>query len=151
VKVRKARTSDVKSIQRLVNRYAKKNRIIPRSMSDLFDNIRDFVVGEEDGKVVGACALHVHWDDLAEIRSLAVEEKCQGRGIGKALVRRSLKEARALGVGKVFALTQRPDYFRAFGFTDAEKSSLPQKIWKDCLNCLKFPDCDESATIKTLG
>jgi amino-acid N-acetyltransferase len=151
VKVRKAKAADVKKIQKLVNKYARKYQIIPRSLNDLYENLRDFFVSEEDGKVTGVCALHVLWEDLAEIRSLVVEKEQQEKGIGKALVKRSLKEAKSLGIKRVFALTYLPEYFKSFGFHGIDKSKLPQKIWADCLRCPKFPECDETAVIIAIG
>lgn len=150
MKVRKAKTSDIKAIHRLINDSAKKQEMIPRSLNDLYENLRDLLICEQDGQVQGVCALHVLWEDLAEIRSLAVKKEFQGRGIGKSLIRRSLKEAGTLGMKRVFALTYMPGYFKKFGFKDIDKSKLPHKIWGDCLRCHKFPECDETAVIKEL-
>lgn len=150
MKVRKARTSDLKYIHKLINDFAKREEMLPRSLSELYESIRDFFVCEDDGKIVGVCALHIIWEDLAEIRSLAVDRGYQKIGIGKTLVRRCLKEAKELGLKKVFALTYIPEFFRKMGFIDIEKSSLPQKIWGDCLRCHKFPECDEHAVIKNI-
>ncbi|HEB02344.1 MAG TPA: N-acetyltransferase [Nitrospirae bacterium] len=144
--IRKARTSDVKSIQKLINAYAKKHKLIPRSLNDLYEKIRDLTVYDNaKGTVQGVCALHVAWEDLAEIRSLAVSSRSKGKGIGKALVRHALKEATHLGVKKVFVLTYYPEYFQQLGFEEVDKAKLPHKIWADCLNCHKFPECDETA------
>lgn len=145
--IRKAKTSDIKSVQKLVNDFAKEYMMIPRSLNDLYENIRDFIVNEENSRVNAACALHVVWEDLGEIRSLAVEKDAQGRGIGRELVRMALEEAKELGVNEVFTLTYNPDFFKQFGFTDIDKSKLPHKIWGDCINCHKFPECDEVALI----
>jgi amino-acid N-acetyltransferase len=144
--VRKAGISDVKAMQKLINSYAKKHKIIPRSLNDLYEHIRDFSVFEsERGVVQGVCGLSVAWEDLAEIRSLAVSTRYKNRGIGTALVENALNEARELGIRKVFVLTYYPEYFSRFGFNEVDKASLPHKIWADCLNCHKFPDCDETA------
>ena len=148
--IKKAKTSDVKTIHRLINNAAKKEEMLPRSLNDLYENLRDLVICVEDGRVQGVCALHVLWEDLAEIRSLVVKQESQGRGIGKALLEMSIKEARALGAKRVFVLTYKPGYFKKFGFKDIDKSELPQKIWGDCLRCPKFPECDELAVIKEL-
>ena len=145
--IRKARLPDVKAIHALVNAYALKGLLLPRSLSDLYESIRDYYVWEEDGMIVGVCALHVAWEDLAEVRSLAVEESATGRGIGRALVERCLEEARELAVSRVFALTYQEAFFSKLGFVEVDKQSLPQKIWADCLKCVKFPDCDETAVI----
>lgn len=147
MKIRKALISDVKQVQRLVNEFAKKEEMLPRSLNDLYENIRDLFVYEDKGQVSGACALHILWDDLAEIRSLAVSRELQGRGIGKQLLKTCLKEAKQLGIKRVFALTYQPEFFRKIGFADIDKSKLPQKIWGDCLRCPKFPECDEDAVI----
>lgn len=121
--------------------------MIPRSLNELYESIRDLLVSEEAGAITGVCALHILWEDLAEVRSLAVKKEYQRTGIGRKLVRRCLSEARSLGIKRVFALTYQPDFFRRMGFTDIEKSSLPQKIWGDCIRCPKFPECDEHALI----
>jgi len=124
--------------------------MLPRPLSELYEGMRDFIVCEDNGKILGACALHIIWEDLAEVRSLAVDRGYQKMGIGKALVRRCLKEAKELGLKRVFALTYNPKFFKKLGFVDIDKSSLPQKIWGDCLRCHKFPECDENAVIKHL-
>lgn len=141
---------DAKEIHVLVNQFAKRDEMLPRSLNEIFENIRDFFVCSEDGQTVGTAALHVLWEDLAEIRSVAVTNSHQGKGIGKKLVKRCLREARALGVKKVFALTYHPGFFKELGFSDVDKNSLPQKIWGECLKCHKFPECNEIAVIKTL-
>lgn len=148
MKIRKAAISDVKEIQRLVNEFARKEQMIPRSVNELYENVRDFVVAEDKNGIVGACALHILWDDLAEVRSLAVKNEYQGKGIGSRMVRNCLKEARALGIKRVFVLTYQPDFFRKLRFKDTDKASLPQKIWGDCIRCPKFPECDEHALIR---
>jgi amino-acid N-acetyltransferase len=150
IKFRKAMVQDAKTIQQLINSYARRDLMLPRSLNEIYENIRDHIVCEIDGKVAGVCALHILWEDLAEIRSLAVNRDAQRKGIGSKLVRRALREAKALGVRKVFVLTYQPDFFRNLGFQDIEKSTLPQKIWGDCLRCHKFPECDEHALIKEI-
>ncbi len=148
--IRKARIPDVKTMQTLVNSYAESGQMLARTLNDLYEGLRDFSVFEENGSVVGVCALHVSWDGLAEIRSLAVRPDRVKKGIGKALVGHCLAEAKALGVGRVFVLTYQSPFFRSLGFSDLDKKELPHKIWTDCLNCVKFPDCDESALMITL-
>jgi amino-acid N-acetyltransferase len=120
------------------------------SLSDVYEQIRDFFVAEERGAVRGACALHVIWDDLAEIRSLAVDPRHRNWGVGQALVRNCLEEARRLEIHQVFALTYRPKFFQKLGFTPVDKAQLPHKVWRDCLKCTKFPDCDETAVMRVL-
>lgn len=148
--IRKARLNDVKEIQRLIKQYSTRGEILPRSLVELYDHLRDFFVYIKNRKVVGICALHVCWEDLGEIRSLAVQEELRKMGIGMALVKACLKEAKALGIKRVFALTYRPDFFERLDFKVVDKSILPHKIWTDCLKCVKFPDCDEVAVLKEL-
>ena len=151
MKIRKAEMGDVKTAHRLINQFAEKFQMIPRSLNDLYENLRDLIVCEENGKVEGVCALHVLWEDLAEIRSLAVSKEAQKKGVGKRLVKKALKDAKGLGIKKVFALTYYPDYFiKSFGFREIDKAELPHKIWGDCLRCHKFPECDEIAVIKEI-
>ncbi len=150
MKIRKAKIADLKQAHKLINDYAKKEEMIPRSLSELYENVRDFIVCEYNGNICGVCALHIMWEDLAEIRSLAVDREYQKVGIGKDLVKQCLKEAKALGLKKVFALTYHPEFFKKIGFVDIDKSSLPQKIWGDCLRCPRFPGCDEHAVIVEL-
>jgi amino-acid N-acetyltransferase len=147
LKIRKAKISDLKQVHKLINEYAKKEEMIPRSLSELYENMRDFIVCEYNANICGVCALHIMWEDLAEIRSLAVDSEYQKIGIGKNLVRQCLKEAKLLGLQKIFALTYHPEFFKKLGFVDIDKSSLPQKIWGDCLRCPRFPGCDEYAVI----
>ena len=148
--VRKAKLQDVKKIQRLVNFYAKKNEMLPLSLADLYDNIRAFYVYEKRGKVLGCAALHVTWEKLGEIRSLAVQRSKQKKGVGRKIVKACLKEAKALGLERVFVLTYQPTYFKKFGFKDIDKYQLPHKVWRDCIKCVYFPDCDEDALIKNI-
>lgn len=149
-KIRKASVADAKLIHKLVNDFARKEQMLPRSLNDIYECLRDFVVLDEDGQIKGVCALRILWEDLAEVRSLVVPEEFQGKGIGSKLVKRCLKDAADLGIKKVFALTYRDDFFKRVGFKDINKNKLPQKIWGDCLRCHKFPDCDETAVIITL-
>jgi amino-acid N-acetyltransferase len=146
--IRKAKISDVKEIHSLVNQYAEQDLMLPRSLNNLYDNIRDYYVVEIDGKVKGCVALNIVWDDLAEIKALAVDESERGKGWGKKLVETALKEAKELGIKKVFALTLIKDFFNKLGFKTVQKRRLPQKIWGECIHCIKFPDeCNEIAVI----
>jgi amino-acid N-acetyltransferase len=151
LKIRKTKISDLKYIHKLINDFARRETMLPRSLSELYEGMRDFIVCEDNGKILGACALHIVWEDIAEVRSLAVDKGYQKLGIGKTLVRRCLKEAKELGLKRVFALTYNPEFFKKLGFVDIDKSSLPQKIWGDCLRCHKFPECDETAVIINLS
>ncbi len=144
-KVRKARISDAERIQYLINEYAKLGLMLPRSIQSIYENIRDFWVYEEGEEVLGVCALTIFWSDLAEIRSLAVDPKHTGRGIGTALVKRALSEAKEFGIPRIFTLTYQVKFFEKLGFKVIDKEKLPHKIWRDCINCVKFPNCDETA------
>ena len=148
--IRKAKISDVKEIQKMVEVYAQKGEMLPRSLSELYDNLRDFFVYEEEGEVAGVCALHISWDDLAEVRSLVVAERHIRKGIGKKLVTACVDEAREFGIKRVFALTYQRAFFEKLGFHEVDKAQLPHKIWGDCIKCSKFPDCDEIAMVKEL-
>ena len=143
--IRKAILQDARQIHRLLLTYAKDGLVLSRSLMEIFEAIRDFYVFVEGDRVVGAAALNICWEDLAEVRSLVVDESFAGRGIGKHLVEACLSEARTLGIGRVFALTYQQVFFEKLGFSVIEKSELPQKIWGDCIKCAKFPECDEIA------
>ncbi|MBE0575735.1 MAG: N-acetyltransferase [Desulfuromonadales bacterium] len=143
--IRKAILQDARQIHKLLLNYAKDGLVLPRSLMDIFEAIRDFYVFVEDGRVVGAAALNICWEDLAEVRSLVVDENYNGRGIGRYLVEACIAEARQLGIGRIFALTYQQTFFEKLGFQVIEKSELPQKIWGDCIKCAKFPECDEIA------
>ena len=148
--IRKARIGDVKEIQKLLTSYASRGEMLSRSLSELYDSLRDFYIFEADGKVLGTSALHIVWEDLAEVRSVAVAEDAGRRGIGSQVVGACLDEARALGLKRLFCLTYKPDFFAKFGFVVVDKSELPHKVWGDCIKCVKFPDCDEIAMILDL-
>ena len=153
--IRGARMGDVKKIYNLLQFFAEKDLLLGRSLSSLYDQLRDFNVYVEDtgessaesGELLGACALHICWDNLAEIRSLAVTDGYQSKGIGKQLVEKALSEAGSYGINRVFTLTYQPDFFRRLGFNDIDKSELPHKVWSDCIQCSKFPDCNEEALV----
>jgi amino-acid N-acetyltransferase len=150
--LRKAHISDVTAIHRLVNSCAERGEMLPRSLAELYDNMRDYFVYVDEGHdaVSGACALHICWENLAEIRSLCVVESSRRRGIGHDLVKACMDEALEFGIEKLFVLTYRNDFFRGFGFEEVEKTELPQKIWTDCIKCPKFPQCDEIAMTKAI-
>jgi amino-acid N-acetyltransferase len=146
--IRKARMADVKTIQQLIAEYAKKGDMLPRSLSDIYENLRDyFVYAENGGEVVGSAAIHIMWEDLAEVRSLAVKGDRMRKGVGTQLVEACVSEAIMLGITRVFALTYKPAFFEKLGFRQVDKAELPHKIWSDCLKCSKFPDCDEIALV----
>jgi amino-acid N-acetyltransferase len=145
--VKKAKMSHAKEIHTLINNYAKKGELLPLSLYNIFEHIRDFYIIEKDGQVVGCCALKPAWKDTGEIRSLAIKEEEQNKGLGEKLVKKALEDAKELGLKKVFCLTNKPTFFEKMGFKKVSKKSLPQKIWKDCVDCIKFPQCDEVALI----
>jgi amino-acid N-acetyltransferase len=148
--IRKAMIADVKTIQFIINEYADQGQMLPRSLNELYENLRDFSVYEDNGGIAGVCALHISWDGLAEVRSLAVRKDRIGKGIGAGLVKHCLREAVDLGAGRVFVLTYQEGFFKKQGFSPVDKKELPHKIWTDCLNCVKFPNCDETALIISL-
>ena len=149
--IRNAGIKDIKPIHDLLQHFSAKGLLLGRSLSSLYDQLRDFKIFEDHeagpSGVAGVCALHVCWENLAEIRSLAVVEKCQKRGVGSALVRGCLDEAGGFGITRVFTLTYQPDFFAKLGFRKIDKGELPHKVWSDCIHCPKFPDCDEVAMI----
>lgn len=149
--IRKARIEDIKQLQALINGFAKRNLMLGRSLNELYEHLRDFWVMVKKDKVIACAALHISWDDLAEIKSLAVAKPHQHKGTGTALVGACLKEARQLGARRVFVLTYQPAYFRQFGFTQVTHADLPHKVWAECINCCKFPHCQEIALIKNLA
>lgn len=148
--VERARLDDVEAMKALLDDFARSGDLLARSRLDLYESIRDFVVAREGGELLGLSALRICWIDLAEVRSLAVRRDCQRRGIGRLLVERCLEDARDLGLARVFALTYRPHFFQTLGFHEVEKSTLPHKVWQDCIHCVKFPDCDETAVMRHL-
>lgn len=150
--IRKANISDVKAIHSFLSEYGNDGELLARPLSELYDHVRDFFVYEdpESNKVVGCGSLQFCWEDLAEVRSLAVHRDFHGKGVGTKLVEAALSEAVSFGIKKVFTLTYRPDFFKGFDFSIIDRSELPLKIWTDCVSCVKFPDCDETAMMKVL-
>jgi len=145
--VEKARISDVTQMHQLINYFADKDEMLARSLSEIYENIRDYFVVRQDEQVIACGALHVMWSDLAEIKSLAVVEDKQRQGFGDQLVAVCLNEAKELGIPTVFCLTYKPAFFERLGFTQVDKMELPQKVWTECYRCPKFPNCDEVALI----
>ena len=161
--IRKAVIGDVKAVHKILNHFAAQGLLLPRSLSELYDHLRDYYVYSDDDpipsqnshqdinhSIQGVCGLRICWEDLAEIKSLAIIEEMQGRGLGSRLVDVCLKEAGSFGLKKVFTLTYVPDFFVGLGFKKIDKAVLPHKIWADCLNCPKFPNCDETALMINL-
>lgn len=144
--------SDVKDMQKLIEIYAKKGEMLPRSLLEMYENVRDYSVYTLDsGEIVGVCAMHIFWDGLAEIRSLAVKQEHTHNNIGTSLAQACMEEAKGFEINQVFALTYKPEFFEKLGFRIVDKSLLPQKIWSDCLKCPQFPDCNEIALILELN
>lgn len=148
--IRKARIQDITQIQDLINFFAKQDLMLPRSLNELYETLRDFWVYEENKRLVACCALRVSWQDLAEVKSLAVKKNRQRQGIGGQLITACINEAKTLGIKKIFVLTYKPEIFRRFGFKKIRHSNLPHKIWAECINCPKFPNCQEVAMVKQL-
>ncbi len=150
--IRKAILDDVNSIHSLLQYYNVKGELLARPLSKLYDHLRDFWVFEdpEEKKVVGCCALQFCWEQLAEIRSLAVDPDHLGKGIGSTLTERAIQEAVYFNVKDLFTLTYRPTFFEQFEFSEVDKNDLPIKVWSDCIGCVSFPNCDEIAMIKQL-
>lgn len=148
--IRKAVVQDVDQVHELVNSYARDGTMLPRSLSELYDRIRDFTVCASGDRLLGCCALHVCWDNLAEIISFAVRQDAHNQGIGSLLLHASMSEAQELGIDTIFTLTRAPGYFRRYGFIEVDKKTLPHKVWSECIKCPKFPDCDEVAMVKEL-
>jgi amino-acid N-acetyltransferase len=148
--VRSANVNDVKAINGLINAYAERDLMLFRSLADIYTNLQNFFVAEQDGQVIGCCALEVIWSDLAEVKSLAVEENHKGRGVGASLVNAAVEKAHIIGVPKVFGLTLKPEFFEKLGFKVVDKNELPMKVWSDCARCPKQQNCDETAVIKML-
>lgn len=142
---RKARFSDVEEIHKIVNDYATEGLMLARSRNTLYETLREFILAEDDGKVVGVGALHLIWDELAEVRTMAVSPEYKGQGVGRKIVEKLIEEGKVLGVSQFFALTYQPGFFAKLGFNELPKEQLPHKVWKECINCPKFPNCDETA------
>jgi amino-acid N-acetyltransferase len=150
IRVDRARVSDANSVHRIISYFADKGEMLPRALSEIYEDIRDYFVVRKRGRVIACTALHVTWADLAEIRSLAVDEQEQNKRIGTSLVQACLEEAKELGILKVFCLVRKPAFFEKHGFQLIDKTELPQKVWAECYRCPKFPNCDEVALIRYL-
>lgn len=149
---RKAKMNDAEEIHRLINNYAEQGLMLARSRSMIYESLREFTVVEgEDGRFLGMGGLHIIWEDLAEVRALALDPECLGRGVGRELVEVLVDEARDIGIGRVFALTYQAKFFERCGFSVVKKEEMSPKVWKECINCPKFPNCDEVAMIRNLA
>ena len=142
--IRKAKIYEVPEIRRFLAEFSQDGGILPRTLADLYGQLRDYYVYREDqGPLLGIAALHICWAGLGEIRSVAVAPAHQGRGIASRLVETCLAEARAIGLSEIFLLTLVPEFFQRFGFRIVSREDLLPIVWADCVNCVKFPDCDE--------
>jgi amino-acid N-acetyltransferase len=148
--IRKAKIRDAEGICSLINQYAEQDRMLFRSMADIYENLQSFIVAELDGRILGCCSLQIIWSDLAEIKSLAVDNTKLSSGIGRALVSAAAEQAGQLGISRIFALTLTPGFFEKVDFEVIEKDSLPMKVWSDCAKCPKQQNCDEIAVVKSL-
>ena len=151
IHLRRAAVRDVKQIKGLLDYWSKRERLLPRSLNDLYGQVRDFWVCEGAKGIVGCAALHVGWEDLGEVRSLVVARRHTRKGTGQRLLDACIEDARLLGIRKVMALTYVPEFFEQRGFRRIDKGKLPHKIWHDCIHCPKFPDCDETALMLVMG
>ena len=151
INVHKAQLVDVPRMMPLLNEFARQAEILPRLEADVYQSIRDWVIAEADGKIVGMGSLLIMWSDLAEIRSLVIDPVYQGQGIGREIVVQLLAEARSLELPRVFALTRKPGFFLKMGFQLTRIENLPRKVQKDCVFCPKFHACDEVAVIMPLA
>jgi amino-acid N-acetyltransferase len=148
--IRRANVQDVKAIKEIIEPYAKKEIMLPRPLSELYESIRNFYVCEEEGDIIGCCALQVSWQDMAEVLSLAVKPEYTRKGIGSILLDACLNDAEELKVNTVFTLTYAVPFFEKKGFHVVDKHTLPHKIWSGCIKCPKFPNCDEVAMVRKL-
>ena len=148
--IRKAQVKDVKAINALIANYAEHDRMLFRSMASIFETLQSFTVVEDEGQVVGCCAVEVIWSDLAEVKSLAVKPGLQGKGIGRLLVEEAVKQTAGMGVPRLFALTLEPVFFTKLGFEQVAMDGLPMKVWSDCARCPKQDHCDEIAMIRVI-
>jgi amino-acid N-acetyltransferase len=150
--IRPARVGDVPAVHDLIRTFADQKLMIRRSLGELYESIREFIVATDDeGRVVGCAALHVFWEDLAELKCLAVSERAQGRGVGRRLVDACWESARELEIKSVFTLTYVAEFFEKCGYHRIDKADLPHKIWNECVRCPLFPNCNENALIRTFG
>ena len=141
-----ARLQDVPGMQALIKKFADRNEMLQRALSELYENLRDYYVARVGDRVVGCAAVHTVWEDLAELKGMAVDEDFQGLGLGQKLAEACLRDAAEYGVRKVFTLTLRPGFFEKVGFTTTDIAGLPQKVWGECYRCPKYrTSCDEIA------
>jgi amino-acid N-acetyltransferase len=151
MEVRNAKISDAEAVYSLINYYAERDKMLFRSLADIYENLQSFIVAEVDGRVVGCCALQIIWSDLVEIQSLAVDEANKNKGVGTMLVKAAIEKTRQLGLPRIFALTLDPGFFERLDFKKIEMDALPMKVWRDCAKCPKQQNCDEIAVLKRVS
>lgn len=149
--ITRANVQDAKQVYEIIRKNAAKSVVLPRPLVAVYEHIREFFVYRAKGKIIGIVALHIVWEDMAEVRSLVVDARHRKKGIGRELVQKALEEAANLNIPNVFALTREAAFFKRLGFKRVAKNKLPQKVWKDCINCPLFPDCDEVPVIFRLN
>lgn len=149
--VRPAKVGDAAAICELINYYAERGRMLHRSLESVYNTLRDFLVADEDGRILGCAALNLVWGDLAEVKSMGVLPEQRRRGIGSALLAAAVADARRLGVARVFALTYEKEFFIRSGFEVIDRGSLPEKVWRECMSCPKADACDETAMMLRLA
>jgi amino-acid N-acetyltransferase len=142
--------ADVEIMLEIINDYAEQGLMLSKSRNAIYENLRDFVLAEDNGKIIGVAGLHLVWNELGEVRSLAVVKDVCQKGVGRKLVELLTEEAKQLGVKNLFALTYQQGFFEKLGFRVIAKETVPQKMWKECIDCPKFPNCDEIAMIKEI-
>ncbi len=151
IKYSKPTLEDIPKMQKLIEPEVKEGIILPRSDDEVATNIRSYFTAKNDDKLIGFTALHIHSQNLAEIRSLIVDRAYRGKGVGKELIKQAVLEAKSLKVKKIFTLTYEKGFFEKMGFSEIAKELLPEhKIWADCIKCKHFPICNEIALIKEL-
>ena len=146
--LRKAKLEDAAAMQQLINQAAGRGQMLTRPIAEIYENIRDYYVFQQRQRIVGVCGLHINWEDLAEIKSLVVAPKFQGKGLGRQLVEACMAEGKELGIRRFYALTYMDAFFRKLGFRRISREKLPQKVWSECIRCHQFPNCDEVAMLR---
>jgi amino-acid N-acetyltransferase len=147
VEIRKATVSDIESLYELINIYAEKEVVLPRTKESLYQQLFSIFVAVDNKKVVGSASITILDKEIAEVRSLVVDASVAKKGIGKRLVEKIIEEAKNMGIPKLISLTYQVEFFKKCGFQVTVKDYMPQKVWKDCINCPKLHHCDEIAMI----
>ncbi|HIA32222.1 MAG TPA: N-acetyltransferase [Nitrospinaceae bacterium] len=148
--IRKAKYNDVESIQNLIRIFSETGKVLFRSLDEIKENISNFWVYEKNDQLIGVCSLKKDWGRLVELRSLGVDPRYSGQGIGTKMVEASLKEALSTDCDTLFVLTYAVSMFKRLGFRTIDKERLPHKVWNDCNACLHQENCDETAMVLSL-